>query len=1088
MLCALSLGLLLQSPGADAPLARGVERVALLPLEPRGGLNGAHMSFPLDTAIGGTVTLRVFALDFEPGLQLRKAGGGEILGTGRGAVWSDAWLTTEIAQGAGLEVEIVSLDDRGGEFTLDVQDGIVRPPTGTALLGARRERCEAAGRRADSRHDDAHAVQFWQAAGAIAHSLGDCADANESLRRCLELAGALGLHDVEREARLRLALCLDGDAERLVALQALEPAIESAAAAARGQPGWVTCAKHLALLHDGLGDAKSHLLGVPAAAAEYRKAAEALEGTGSASQRAIAFSKLSAALELSGATAEADRTLEQLDSLALEPAAPLVRAVALFSRSRVEALRGASAEARRHALAALEQAPPPGLRAEILGTLANACLDLALYEEASARLDELAGLVQAPGVQQLELPLRRARAVLALRLRDVPRARAELQAALDGCSRSADGESWIEAAIDLAVVLEAQGQRPAAAALLEQAIERARDSGQSNLLGRAWLDRGFLYEHDRDLEHAEDAYRRCAEAAASSSDERLAALAECGFGTLAHLRGRGRAAREHAGRAAQRLEELGFTEEALDARDVLARQALVDMDAPALAAEIARASELLQRFERQKLDVLLRAAHRSRFAEWSACEQSLVDLELVALQPGSPAESEAVQRGFESASRWKGQSLLAELSRGLESQLSPEPLAPAERGAWLHADTALLEYSASLERLVVYLVLPARIERIDLGDRLALADEAQRLSERMADRYADGPQLLDAAASLWRQLMAPVASRLPPSVHTLVIVPAPEVATVPFEALVSDARPGHSPLPGEPRCLIDDYLVCYAPASALLPVLRERPERGAPQRSLIVSDAICPQQDARCPPLAEARADADPELDGLRRLEYSRGEALDLVGLLIDSQPGERSEQAEALGALAMGFDEPLHGRCFDLYLGARARPDVLWGDLREYSDLHLALHARVDPGDPRRSGLVLSVEQGGPRLFTLEHAWNARLDADLVVLSACSSARGPVLAGEGVQSLAYAFLHAGSRAVVATLWNVDDRDAAEILRDLEAGRHSASGLHPAQALRAARQAYRLRAVERGGPVALGRPRWNPWTWAPYVYIGAPPR
>jgi CHAT domain-containing protein len=98
-------------------------------------------------------------------------------------------------------------------------------------------------------------------------------------------------------------------------------------------------------------------------------------------------------------------------------------------------------------------------------------------------------------------------------------------------------------------------------------------------------------------------------------------------------------------------------------------------------------------------------------------------------------------------------------------------------------------------------------------------------------------------------------------------------------------------------------------------------------------------------------------------------------------------------------------------------------------------------------------------------------LDSDLVVLSACQTARGQILAGEGVQGLAQAFFHAGARSVVASLWNVNDERTATFMEAFY--RHLADGQSKASALRAAK----LDLLRDGSTSA---PRY----WAPFILIG----
>jgi len=98
---------------------------------------------------------------------------------------------------------------------------------------------------------------------------------------------------------------------------------------------------------------------------------------------------------------------------------------------------------------------------------------------------------------------------------------------------------------------------------------------------------------------------------------------------------------------------------------------------------------------------------------------------------------------------------------------------------------------------------------------------------------------------------------------------------------------------------------------------------------------------------------------------------------------------------------------------------------------IHLATHAICDPRDPSHSAILLSPSTGvsGSGLLHADEIAAMHLPVDLVFLSACRSGGGKIFPGEGVMSLARPFLIAGSKSVVATLWNIDDAGTAEFVR-----------------------------------------------------------
>jgi CHAT domain-containing protein/Tfp pilus assembly protein PilF len=121
---------------------------------------------------------------------------------------------------------------------------------------------------------------------------------------------------------------------------------------------------------------------------------------------------------------------------------------------------------------------------------------------------------------------------------------------------------------------------------------------------------------------------------------------------------------------------------------------------------------------------------------------------------------------------------------------------------------------------------------------------------------------------------------------------------------------------------------------------------------------------------------------------------------------------------------------------------------------VHFATHGFADERLPMNSGLLLTLPEHPDESAEdgFLQAWEiferVRLDADLVVLSACDTARGKELGGEGLLSLTRAFQFAGSRAVVASLWQVADEGSADLI--IRFYSHLKSGYAPADALRAA--------------------------------------
>jgi CHAT domain-containing protein len=149
---------------------------------------------------------------------------------------------------------------------------------------------------------------------------------------------------------------------------------------------------------------------------------------------------------------------------------------------------------------------------------------------------------------------------------------------------------------------------------------------------------------------------------------------------------------------------------------------------------------------------------------------------------------------------------------------------------------------------------------------------------------------------------------------------------------------------------------------------------------------------------------------------------------------------------------------------------------LADYRIIHFATHGVIDTRYPDLSALALSgFDSAGRRVqqfLGLRDIYGLDLSADLVVLSACETALGRDIRGEGLLGLTQGFLYAGTKSVVASLWPVADRATAELMQRFYRGMLR-DGLRPAAALRRAQLAV------------AAEPRWRePFFWSPFVLLG----
>ena len=165
------------------------------------------------------------------------------------------------------------------------------------------------------------------------------------------------------------------------------------------------------------------------------------------------------------------------------------------------------------------------------------------------------------------------------------------------------------------------------------------------------------------------------------------------------------------------------------------------------------------------------------------------------------------------------------------------------------------------------------------------------------------------------------------------------------------------------------------------------------------------------------------------------------------------------------------------LKLGTEAsRQKFLHGEFSSYKILHFATHGFLNQQNPDLSGLVLSLydekrqaQNGFLRVIDL---YSMRLNADLVVLSACQTALGKEVEGEGIVGLTRGFMYAGASGVVSSLWKVDDAATAELMKQFYQAMLK-ENQSPAAALRTAQN--KLRQIPRFS---------KPQNWAGFTLTG----
>jgi CHAT domain-containing protein len=368
------------------------------------------------------------------------------------------------------------------------------------------------------------------------------------------------------------------------------------------------------------------------------------------------------------------------------------------------------------------------------------------------------------------------------------------------------------------------------------------------------------------------------------------------------------------------------------------------------------------------------------------------------------------------------------VSSGIVSPILPAALARLEAvQRELADDEAMILFLVGLKRDLfgqeaggawVLLTTPDQVGSFPIPDRLELEDTVPIFAGLCArGRVDEAP----AATALYRQLLAAPLAALPRETKRLVLLPDGVLHHLPFSVL----RAG-----SEEPTLGERFELVSVPSATLWIDLRNRAPATGERPALVLADPALPPR--REP--ADQGSDGALLADGLRAsgLPYARRE-------------GRRVKRSLPGSELRMG--------------AAASESSVKEADLGSFQLLHFAAHAVADETVPARSFVLLapgSAHEDG--LLQAREISRLDLGDHIVVLSACRTAAGRILSGEGVMSLARAFFEAGARTVVGSQWPLRDDEALQVLGSFyeELGR----GASVAAAMREARR----RAIEEGLP------------------------
>ncbi|MBM4284619.1 MAG: tetratricopeptide repeat protein [Deltaproteobacteria bacterium] len=405
----------------------------------------------------------------------------------------------------------------------------------------------------------------------------------------------------------------------------------------------------------------------------------------------------------------------------------------------------------------------------------------------------------------------------------------------------------------------------------------------------------------------------------------------------------------------------------------------------------------------------------------------------------------------------------------------PRPLKPPELP--MKANEVLLEYALGEKSCYLFRVEPGgrtQVYAIPLGQeelgKLVNEFIAPLQSQHTCQDFSPAQ-----GRKLYELLLAPALKDLSPE-KRLIIVPDGILGLLPFEALVVQAGKDAA----DTRFVGDERLITYSQSAAILALNRLLAASQAKKPLFALGNPIYSDQDPRYlahkagkpAPVLSAQAAPQAAFRALAtRREWGKTSGDDKEGKELSYLPLPATEtEVLAIAKLFGVKPEPP-----DILLNQAANETRLrQAPLPKYRYLHFATHGDL-PGKVQGInepfillGQVENQDQDNGFL-TLSKVLGLKLDADLVVLSACLTGRGKVMEGEGVAHMARAFQQAGARSVVVSLWEVADAPAVEYMVAFYT--HLKAGKPRSEALRLARQQLKSKYP-------------NPYYWAPFILHG----
>lgn len=359
--------------------------------------------------------------------------------------------------------------------------------------------------------------------------------------------------------------------------------------------------------------------------------------------------------------------------------------------------------------------------------------------------------------------------------------------------------------------------------------------------------------------------------------------------------------------------------------------------------------------------------------------------------------------------------------------VSPKPRSVESiRDAIVDNETAIVEYFLGENRSFMFLVTKDDLKFYSLPSKITI-ENSLKAYIKVLSQIPKGRSFKGSLASkrICQELMLS-DEKIPDQIQNLIIIPDGILYYLPFETLIDSSQKGTS---GDVY-LIEKYRISYSPSASSLMFLLEN------EGEETISEGFF----AFANPFYERENKSNNQKNYVNFLnELYNEQGFDITPLPFSQKEVHR---------VSKYFPEEKRNLFFD----KEAKEETLKStSLRDYRVIHFACHGLLDREFPFRSALVLALD-GETRedgFLQVREIYNLRMQAELVVLSACQTGKGKLEKWEGVFGLPRIFFYAGARSVLSTLWRVEDRSTAKFMEYFYY--HLAQGEGKAEALQSAK-------------------------------------